>query len=132
MADEEQNPEPEDVEEFDEELDYIEGLEEEAEQPTEKLSDQEFANELALTIRRYTFDVEECKKQIQSAIKAINNGGGPGEFDRHTFWVNRLVGRQKYLEYAQPKLAELVARGVFPVIPEETLKFRFKRMLGID
>jgi len=131
MTDEERNPDETDEEEdFDEEFEYIEAPKEA--EALEKQSDQEFANELALTIRRYTFDVEECKKQIQTATKDINGGGGPGAHDHHVFWVHRLVGRQKYMDYAQPKLAELVAKGIFPVIPEETLKFRLKRMLGID
>jgi hypothetical protein len=116
----------------DDELDELEDIEtEEPGQAGRQQSDQEWANELAFEIRRSTFDIEECKKQIRAATKAINNGGGADAHDRHVFWVHRLVGRQKHLEYAQPILSRLVARGIFPVIPEETLKYRFKRMLGI-
>jgi hypothetical protein len=129
--DEDEQDEEEDYE--NEGLDGIEDIETEGpEQTGRHRSDQEWANELALEIRRSTFDIEECKKQIKAATKAINNGGEAGAHDRHVFWVHRLVGRQKYLEYAQPILSGLVAKGIFPVIPEETLKYRFKRMLGID
>ena len=102
---------------------------EETNQPP-KLTDQELADQLALKIRRYTLDKKKCEKEFAKLRKV--KGDYEGRRNVWSYWMNRHERAEYFLERAQPQLAQLVLKGIFPVLPEETVSFRVKRIFGAD